>query len=136
VPGVKQNSTGGQKDRLAAIVEATGAFSDAVPDVDALLGIIAEHIGRATGDFCAVVLLSPDGRRIEPVAAYHSNPEVLEDASHFLHVPMELDSAGPWKTVLQEKRQESFPSTRTSCPRTWLPTSGATSRSGGCGSRS
>jgi len=109
VPGVKQNSTGGHEERLAAIVEATGAFSDAVPDVDALLGIIAEHIGRATGDFCAVVLLSPDGRRIEPVAAYHSNPQVLEDASHFLHVPMELDSAGPWKTVLQEKRQVVIP---------------------------
>jgi hypothetical protein len=59
VPGVKQNSTGGHEERLAAIVEATGAFSDAVPDVDALLGIIAEHIRRATGDFCAVVLLSP-----------------------------------------------------------------------------
>ncbi|HEY3191652.1 MAG TPA: histidine kinase dimerization/phospho-acceptor domain-containing protein, partial [Solirubrobacterales bacterium] len=109
MPGVKQDSTGGQEEWLAAIAEASGAFSDAVPDIDALLGIVAEHIGRATGDFCAVVLLSADGRRIEPVAAYHSNPEVLEDVSHFLHVPMELESAGPWKTVIQEKRRVVIP---------------------------
>jgi len=40
----------GHNERLAAIAEATGAFSDAVPDIEALLGIVAEHISRATGD--------------------------------------------------------------------------------------
>jgi signal transduction histidine kinase len=112
VPGVKQDSTDGSQevnDRLKAIVDATGAFSDAVPNIDALLEIVAEHIARATGDFCAVVLLSPDGKRIEPVAAHHPNPDVVEDARHYLHVPMELDSAGPWKTVVTEKRRVVIP---------------------------
>ena len=95
---------GGHDDRLAAIAEATGAFSDAVPDIDALLGIVAEHISRATGDFCSVVLLSPDGRSIEPVAAYHPDPRVMEDARHFVGVQIDLDSAGPWKTVIRERR--------------------------------
>src|SRR5229473_2194548 len=72
--------------------------------MDALLAIIAEHISRTTGDFCSVVLLSRDGRRIEPVAAFHPNPEVLEDAKQRVGVPMELDAAGPWKTVLTERR--------------------------------
>jgi len=89
---------------LAAIAAASEAFSDAVPNVDALLAIVAEHISRATGDFCAVVLLSADGRYIEPVAAFHPDPEVLRDASAFLGVPIELDAAGPWKTVVQERR--------------------------------
>src|SRR2546427_10988548 len=85
--------------RLAAIAAASDAFSDAVPDMEALLAIVAEHIARATGDFCSVVLLSPDGKRIEPVAAYHPDPRVLKDAQALLCLPIELDAAGPWKTV-------------------------------------
>jgi signal transduction histidine kinase/DNA-binding response OmpR family regulator len=95
---------GTHAERLAAIAAATGAFSDAVPDIEALLGIIAEHISRATGDFCSVVLLSPDRRRIEPVAAYHPDPAVMEDARHFVGVQIDLEVAGPWKTVLNERR--------------------------------
>src|SRR5713226_7278030 len=90
--------------RLGAIGAAADAFSEAVPDMEALLGIVAEHISRATGDFCSVVLLSPDGQRIEPVAAFHPDPRVLQDAKAFLGVPIELDAAGPWKTVLRDRR--------------------------------
>jgi len=73
--------------------------------MDALLAIVAEHISRATGDFCSVVLLSSDGKRIEPVAAFHPDPRVLHDASPFLGVPIELEAAGPWKVVLGERRR-------------------------------
>jgi PAS domain S-box-containing protein len=90
--------------RLAAIAAAADAFSDAVPDMEALLAIVAEQISRTTGDFCSVVLLSPDGKRIQPVAAYHPDPRVLQDASAFVGVPIELEAAGPWKTALQERR--------------------------------
>jgi PAS domain S-box-containing protein len=90
--------------RLAAIAEASDAFNEAVPDIEALLSIVAEQISRTTGDFCSVVLLSPDGLRIEPVAAYHPDPRVLQDASVMLGVPIAIDAAGPWKTVLQERR--------------------------------
>jgi PAS domain S-box-containing protein len=72
--------------------------------MEALLGIVAEHISRATGNFCSVVLLSPDGQRIEPVAAFDPNPSVLQDARVFLGVPIELDAAGPWTTVLRDRR--------------------------------
>ncbi len=72
--------------------------------MEALLGIVAEHISRATGNFCSVVLLSPDGQRIEPVAAFDPNPSVLQDARAFLGVPIELDAAGPWTTVLRDRR--------------------------------
>ncbi|TME11294.1 MAG: response regulator [Chloroflexi bacterium] len=95
---------GGHAERLAAIAEATGAFSDAVPDIEALLSIVAQHISNATGDFCAVVLLSPDRKRIEPVAAYHPDPAVMEDARHFIGTQIDLDASGPWKTVVNERR--------------------------------
>src|SRR6266550_3863651 len=95
---------GGHASRLAAIAEATGAFSDAVPDIEALLAIVAEQISRASGDFCAVVLLSADGRSVEPVAAYHPDPNVMEDARQMLGVRMDIDASGVWKSVIQERR--------------------------------
>ena len=96
--------SGDDSSRLAAIAGASAAFSDAVPDMEALLAIVAEQISRTTGDFCSVVLLSRDGRRIEPVAAFHPDPAVLKDAALRVGVPMELDAAGPWKTVLTERQ--------------------------------
>jgi signal transduction histidine kinase/CheY-like chemotaxis protein len=95
--------------RLASISAATDAFNDAVPDIDALIGVVAEHISRASGDFCSVVLLSPDGRQIEPVAAYHTDPMIMEDARQFVGVAMDLDAAGPWKTVLGERKSVVIP---------------------------
>jgi len=99
-PGTEADEPG----RLGAIGAAADAFSEAVPDMEALLGIVAEHISRATGNFCSVVLLSPDGKRIEPVAAFDANPSVLQDARAFLGVPIELDAAGPWKSVFSNRR--------------------------------
>jgi len=93
-----------ESGRAGALGAAVDAFSEAVPDMEALLGIVAEHISRATGNFCSVVLLSPDGQRIEPVAAFHPDPRVLQDAQAFLGVPIELDAAGPWKSVLRDRR--------------------------------
>jgi PAS domain S-box-containing protein len=90
--------------RLTAIASASGAFSDAVPDMDALLAIVAEQISRATGDFCSVVLLSPDGNTMEPVAAFHPDPKVVEDASAMLGIPIKLEAAGPWKAVFRDRR--------------------------------
>ncbi len=72
--------------------------------MDALLAIVAEQISRATGDFCSVVLLSPDGRRLEPVAAYHPDQRLLNDLIGLVGVSMDVDAAGPWKMVLQERR--------------------------------
>jgi signal transduction histidine kinase/CheY-like chemotaxis protein len=95
--------------RLAAIAAASDAFSDAVPDMEALLAIVAEHISRATGDLCAVVLLSRDGKRVEPVAAYHPDPNMREYVSGLIGVPIEIDASGPWKTVLQERRPVVIP---------------------------
>jgi len=95
--------------RLAAIAAASDAFSDAVPDMEALLAIVAEHISRATGDLCAVVLLSRDGKHVEPVAAYHPNPNLREYVSGLIGVPIEIDASGPWKTVLKERRPVVIP---------------------------
>ena len=98
-----------ESGRLAAIAAASDAFSDAVPDMEALLAIVAEHISRATGDLCAVVLLSRDGKRVEPVAAYHPDPNMREYVRGLIGVPIEIDASGPWKKVLQERRPVVIP---------------------------
>src|SRR3989454_11243242 len=72
--------------------------------MEALLAIVAEHRSRPTGDLCAVVLLSRDGKHVEPVAAYHPNPNLREYVSGLIGVPIEIDASGPWKTVLKERR--------------------------------
>ena len=110
MPAVKQDSTPGHgAQRLAAIAEATGAFSDAVPHIDALLSLVAEHIAVATGDLCGVVLVSADGRTVEPVAAYHPNPEVAEDAKKMLGVKLDLDASGPWRKVVRQRERVVIP---------------------------
>ncbi len=117
----RQTSAAGDSHaRLAAITEATDAFIDAVPDIEALLGIVAEQISRTTGDFCAVVLLSPDGRTIEPVAAYHPDPRVMEDAG---------------KPSSRSDGRLSFPSIQTTFRPTLRRTRNVISRDGGCASR-
>src|SRR6058998_1672294 len=87
----RRASMSGTASMKAGVTEATDAFIDAVPDIEALLGIVAEQISRTTGDFCAVVLLSPDGQTIEPVAAYHPDPRVMEDARHLVGASIALD---------------------------------------------
>jgi len=96
--------SGGHDERLAAIAEATSAFSDAVPDIEALLGIVAEQVSRASGDFCAVVLLSGDGKSLEPVTAFHPDPKVMDDARPLLGARMDIAASGVWQTVLKERR--------------------------------
>ncbi|TME70436.1 MAG: response regulator [Chloroflexi bacterium] len=124
MPPVKQDSTvspGSSDDRLAFIAAATDAFSDAVPDIESLLGLVAEHISRATGDFCAVVLLSPDGRQLEPVTAFHPDPQIMEDARPLLGVAVDLDKAGVWQKVLGERRPVIIPIDPDHLPPTLAP---------------
>jgi PAS domain S-box-containing protein len=94
----------GTTDRSAAIAEAAEAFHEAVFDLDVLLHIVAERISRATGDYCSVGLVSPDGKRFQPLVAYHADPKLIEDSRPFLGVSMDVDAAGPWARVFRERR--------------------------------
>lgn len=90
--------------RSEAIAGAEEAFHEAVFDLDVLLHIVAERISRGTGDYCSVGLVSPDGRRFQPLVAYHSDPRLVEDSRPFLGVSMDIDAAGPWARVLKERQ--------------------------------
>src|SRR5437879_2574064 len=55
--------------RLAAIAAASDAFSDAVPDMEALLAIVAAHIPRADGERASCVWGAAKGTRSQTQAA-------------------------------------------------------------------
>src|SRR5437879_4746925 len=95
--------------RSAAIAAAAEAFHEAVYDLDVLLHTVAERISRATGDYCSVALVSPDGRRFQPLVAYHSDPKLVEDSRQFLGVSMNIEAAGVWTRVLRERKTLVIP---------------------------
>ena len=104
-----QHGPAGVSARTAAIAEAAEAFHEAVFDLDILLHVVAERISRATGDFCSVALVSPDGKRFQPLVAYHSDPMLIEDSRQFLGVSMDVEAAGVWVRVLKERRSLIIP---------------------------
>src|SRR5713226_9491913 len=106
MPEARQTRAG---DRSRAIAEAAEAFHEAVFDLDVLLHIVVERISRATGDFCSVALVLPDGRRLQPLVAFHSDPQMMEDSRQFLGVSMDLDAAGPWARVVRDRRSLVIP---------------------------
>ncbi len=66
-----------QAARLNVLAEASRAFAEARLDLPALLEAIARRVVETLGDVCVIRLLSDDGRRLEPVAMYHPDPEAL-----------------------------------------------------------
>ena len=90
--------------RASAIASAAEAFHEAVFDLDVLLHIVAERISSATGDFCSVALVSPDGRRFQPLVAYHADPQLVEDSRQFLGVSMDIEASGVWTRVFKDRK--------------------------------
>jgi PAS domain S-box-containing protein len=54
------------------------AFSESEADYARLLQIVVRSIGEATGDACAIALLSDDGTVLTPQAFYDRDPTVVE----------------------------------------------------------
>src|SRR5437660_11163855 len=64
--------------RIRALAAVSHAFSEAVPDYEQLLRVVAERVAEATGDACTVRLLSEDGGWLNPVAGHHPDPALRE----------------------------------------------------------
>ena len=95
--------------RAVAIAAAAEAFHEAVFDLDVLLHIVAERISSATGDYCSVALVSPDGHRFQPLVAYHANPNLVEDSRQFLGVSMDIEASGVWTRVFRDRKPVVIP---------------------------
>ena len=90
--------------RLRALAEASRAFAEAVPDYEALLGVVAERVSGATGDACTVRLLSEDGLWLRPVAGHHPDPELKAAIWDVMLDTAQRADAGVWRPVMEERR--------------------------------
>ena len=84
-------------------MQTVRAFTDAVPAYDELPGIVTERIAVATGDLCAIRLLSDDGLRLVPVAGAHPDPAVRADAWEVM-LGIERLGADAWLPAIRERR--------------------------------
>ncbi len=73
-----------QAARLNALAEASQSFSEARLDLPTLLDTVARRVVETIGDVCVIRLLSADGRRLEPAAIFHPDPEALAFAREML----------------------------------------------------
>jgi PAS domain S-box-containing protein len=87
-----------------ALAEAVRAFSEVVPDYDEVPRVVTEQTARLTGDVCTMRLLSEDGLRMEPIAGYHADAEVLADAWDVMRQTVETVDSGVWVRAVQERR--------------------------------
>jgi PAS domain S-box-containing protein len=67
-----------QADRLKALAAASHAFAESAQDYQATLDMIVRQVAEALGDFCAIRLLSDDGRRLEMASIHDIDPQTRE----------------------------------------------------------
>jgi PAS domain S-box-containing protein len=91
------------EDRLRVLAEASRAFSEAVPDYESLLQVVARRVAEATGDACVIRLLSGDGR-LRAVAAHHPDSELLADIRAVMQESEERGDTRVWKQAIEERR--------------------------------
>ncbi|HET7486694.1 MAG TPA: response regulator [Acidimicrobiales bacterium] len=108
-------------ERPHVLADLTRAFSEAVDDERALLALVADLIGQATGDACTVRLLSEDGSRLEPVSAYHPDPEGLKALRDAMARTDRRPDIGIWGPVMNERRPVRFTVTEEEAPASASP---------------
>ena len=70
---------------------AMNDFAEATSDYPRLLESVARNVAEAIGDSCLVLLVSPDGRSLEPAAVYDADPEVRRGLLALFDEPLTLD---------------------------------------------
>ncbi len=70
---IHQNSV-----RNAVLSDISESLAEASLDEKAILDIVVKSAASLVGDSCVINIASPDGRRLSPVAWYHTRPETLE----------------------------------------------------------
>jgi hypothetical protein len=91
-------------NRVHALGEAVRAFTEAIPDYDELPRVVTEQAARLTGDVCTIRLLTDDGLRLEPIAAYHVDAAVVADAWDVMRQTVETIDSGVWLGAIEGRR--------------------------------
>lgn len=73
-------------------------------EVLALLDRLTEDLSLATSDAVTLRRLSPDGRWLHPVTAYHPDPEIRAALLEGTTASAEVATTDAWRSVLAERR--------------------------------
>src|SRR5215471_14112937 len=88
-------------ERARSLTDAVRAFADASVDYPRLLEIVAKTAAELLECACAVGLLSEDGRQVETVAVYDSNPAARDLVRELARAkPLSVDARLPGTKVL------------------------------------
>ena len=97
--------------RLAALADASRAFSEAAIDMQRLVGLAVERVGTLVGEGAVLRLLSDDGQRHRQVAAYHPDPQIQSHLSELNDQWLSVDE-GLTKIVAETGRPIFAPDVR------------------------
>jgi two-component system, NtrC family, sensor kinase len=67
-----------QADRSEALAEISSLLVEAGPDYQSMLELISRSIATQIGDACIIFMVSEKTDDLEPVASFHSDPEILD----------------------------------------------------------
>ena len=82
--------------RLRVLADASRAFAEAGDDAQEVLEQVARTAAEQLDAICIVRLLSGDGKWLDAVATYHSDPEMLEIVrDHVATLRIHVDDAAP-----------------------------------------
>jgi PAS domain S-box-containing protein len=65
------------EERLRVLTSAMRTFAEATTDLAHLLDAVARNVAEVLGDACVLLILTEDGERLAPAAAYAVDPDAL-----------------------------------------------------------
>jgi PAS domain S-box-containing protein len=98
--GQQQVSNVRRPDGVRVLSAAMHDFAEATTDYPRLLQVVARSVATAIGDTCIVLLLSKDGRSLDPVALYDPDAEVMRDFTVLLRGGLPMDRSSMARDVM------------------------------------
>jgi two-component system, cell cycle sensor histidine kinase and response regulator CckA len=89
-------------DRLRVLADAVRTFADAAADYPRLLQVVARTVAETLRCFCAIGLVSADGRYVDPVASHDFDAAQLEAIRELVGAhPLPVDAPIPPSSVIR-----------------------------------
>jgi PAS domain S-box-containing protein len=92
-----------QQARLGVLSEAMRTFSEATEDPARVIDTVARRVAEIIRDYCVVLLVSEDGLRVEPAAAFDPDPDTCRRLREALCEPLVLERHALVREVLESR---------------------------------
>jgi PAS domain S-box-containing protein len=89
-----------QQARLGVLSEAMRVFAEGTEDTSRVIDTVARRVAEIIRDYCVVLLVSDDGLRVEPAAAFDPDPDTCRRLREALSEPLLLERHANVREVL------------------------------------